>query len=134
MTVDRASEEVSYVDMEEAEYKRQNGQAIFVDVRPRIAYDYSHIRGAVSLPLALIAARPHVLPRDQELVLYANTHEDPAARKAARFLIEKGYLQVKALRGGIRAWEGAGYPVGTEFTPGEGIADEARYRQELGQY
>ncbi|MBC8249458.1 MAG: rhodanese-like domain-containing protein [Anaerolineales bacterium] len=31
--------------------------------------------------------------------------------RAARILMDKGYTNVKALLGGLRAWQQAGYPI-----------------------
>jgi rhodanese-related sulfurtransferase len=44
------------------------GRAVFVDTRDRRLYDNAHAEGALSLPLAEIAAA--ALPADRILILY----------------------------------------------------------------
>ena len=46
------------------------GEATFVDVRDREAYDKSHIPGAISMPLREIFERYTELSRDHTLVFY----------------------------------------------------------------
>ena len=45
---------------------------LIVDSRPKNAYDYRHIAGAISVPLAEVESRLDELPRDQEIVLYCS--------------------------------------------------------------
>jgi hypothetical protein len=45
-------------------------KAVFVDVRPKEAYDQSHIRGAINIPLGDIVKRVHEIPAKTFIVTY----------------------------------------------------------------
>ena len=47
---------------------------VLVDTRARDAFAQGHIRGAVNVPVAEIAALAPKLPRDKELVTYCWNH------------------------------------------------------------
>src|SRR4051794_15635926 len=48
----------------------KEGKAVFVDVRPRDAYDSGHIAGSISIPLTEIIARMKELPAKKEIITY----------------------------------------------------------------
>ena len=79
-----------------------------VDVREAPAYAEGHILHATNLPLArleLLAAR--ALPRRSAPIVVCDGGEGLAARAAARF-VDLGYLDVRMLDGGVRAWAAEG--------------------------
>jgi 3-mercaptopyruvate sulfurtransferase SseA len=45
-------------------------KAIFVDVRPKDAYDQEHIKGAINIPLSDLAKREKELPKNKFIVTY----------------------------------------------------------------
>jgi 3-mercaptopyruvate sulfurtransferase SseA len=45
-------------------------KAVFVDVRPKDAYDTSHIKGAMNIPLSDLLARMKELPTNKEIITY----------------------------------------------------------------
>ncbi len=86
--------------------------AVLVDVRSVAAASKGHIKGAVSLPAADIAAGISKFPpKDQKppIIVYDQTGGDEAG-SAARTLIAAGY-PVSILTGGADAWQSAGFPV-----------------------
>lgn len=58
------------ISVEDAWRRYQDGTAVFVDVRPRTAYEQSHIPGAISLPLSELGRRLKELPGDRLIVFY----------------------------------------------------------------
>jgi predicted sulfurtransferase len=46
------------------------GEAVIVDVRGQSAWDYSHIDGAVHIPLSDLQARLKELPKDKLIACY----------------------------------------------------------------
>jgi rhodanese-related sulfurtransferase len=48
------------------------GTAIVVDVRPAQAYQQTHIKGAIHIPLEQVGARTGELPRDKMIVTYCS--------------------------------------------------------------
>ena len=54
----------------EAREALAKGKAVLVDVRPKTAYDSSHAKGALSIPLTEIDARAAELPKDKLVVTY----------------------------------------------------------------
>lgn len=45
-------------------------KAVFVDVRPKDAYDAGHIKGAMNIPLGDLIARVKELPAHKEIITY----------------------------------------------------------------
>ena len=87
--------------------QRQGCQVIFVDVRgePRV----SRIPGARHLDLGALG-EPAVVgwPPEAEFVTYCACPNDVSAARAAQWLKARGY-QARVLRGGIDAWQQAGF-------------------------
>lgn len=55
---------------EEARQAVAKGEAVLVDVRAKQAYDASHAKGAISLPLSDLPSRAGELPKDKLIVTY----------------------------------------------------------------
>jgi rhodanese-related sulfurtransferase len=81
-------------------------QTYILDVREPGEYAYGHIPGAVNVPQADIAARLNEIPRDRELVVVCQAGY--RSLRAAQFLKQMGYEQLRSLAGGTDAWITAG--------------------------
>lgn len=78
-----------------------------VDVRQAGEYEFSHIPGALSIPLPQLMIDEAVLPTDKTLIFYCRSG---ARSAAAAVMADEENLASKAiynLEGGIMAWEGA---------------------------
>ena len=64
------SDGVRRVTIAELRDALETGDAIIVDVRGPVEYELSHIKGARSVPLGLLAQRVAELPRDKLIVTY----------------------------------------------------------------
>jgi rhodanese-related sulfurtransferase len=101
---------VRRVTVDELRAALEKGEAIIVDVRGEVEYNPGHIKGALLMPLGLIATRASELPRDKLIVTYcAWTHEQISAR-AVLEMKKQGIEQAAALIGGWDAWVAAGLP------------------------
>ncbi len=85
-----------------------------VDVRDRQEFYFSHILGAVSMPLPeLVSRASKALEFDRDIYLYSDTDEEAAL--AALQLRQAGFRNVSELRGGLPAWKAMGYPIEKGF-------------------
>jgi thioredoxin 1 len=85
----------------------RQGHIIMVDIRPPEVYGRAHIKGAVSIPQAELAARvEELLDLPSSPVLYCRTGADSKA--AAGELASQG-TPVSFLDGGVLGWEGDGF-------------------------
>jgi rhodanese-related sulfurtransferase len=87
---------------------------VIVDVQPKGAYNYGHIKGAINLPWAQEMKGPVKLPKNRMLVLYCDcTHEEDSTSAATQLVEKYGYSadKVRLLKGGWSGWVKLGYPV-----------------------
>jgi rhodanese-related sulfurtransferase len=81
-----------------------------IDVRDRSEYNYSHILGAIPIPLAELAHQTlSTLELTRDIYIYGETDEETAL--AAKKLQAVGYQNVSQIRGGVAAWKAVGYPI-----------------------
>ena len=81
--------------------------AVVVDVREPAQWRAGHIRGSVNIPLADVLGRSDDLP-DGPIVTVCRS--GPRSARAAELLAPHGH-QTYNLRGGLREWDYAGYPL-----------------------
>lgn len=84
----------------------QNGLMI-VDVRAEHEYADGHLPGSVNIPLGMLAAHLDMLPRDHEIVTQCKS--GMRSHIAATLLRYHGFEHVTNLKGGIDAWQAAGF-------------------------
>jgi rhodanese-related sulfurtransferase len=85
-----------------------------IDVRDRHEFQFSHILGAINMPLSELVRRASAtLERDRDIYLYSDTDEDTAV--AAQQLRQAGFSNISELQGGLPAWKAMGYPVEKGF-------------------
>jgi rhodanese-related sulfurtransferase len=85
-------------------------RAVLLDVRQISEWDSGHALNARHIPLGALAARLDELPAGRPVVAVCESGLRSA--RAARLLSRQGH-EVYNLRGGMRAWAGAGLPVNT---------------------
>lgn len=107
-----------YRDVDPAEVRARTAggggarPARLVDVREPHEYtgELGHIEGAELVPLAGLAEAARGWSRDAELVLVCRSGAR-SGRGAAALAQELGFTRVMNMRGGMLAWNAAGYPV-----------------------
>lgn len=71
---------------------------VFIDVRDVFAYEKSHIKGAIHLPLEILAEQISVLPANRPIILYDETGKK--GHQALRTLLGAGFKDVTNISGG----------------------------------
>lgn len=102
---------VRLVTVEELNRLIAQGGAVALDVRGSVEFELGHIRGAVAMPLGLVAARAAELPKDKLIVPYCACSAEQISARAVQELKKQGFENTAALVGGWDAWVKAGLPV-----------------------
>jgi rhodanese-related sulfurtransferase len=90
-----------------------NTAPIIVDVRSALGREHDRrcIPGALEMTLDEVTGRLHEFPLDREIVFYCACPNEATAAFATRKLMDRGYMKVRPLRGGLDAWAAAGYDI-----------------------
>ena len=90
---------------------------------PPFIVDLRHPLDVLAEPLVLPGAlrigpddlkkRSDSIPRDRDVVLYCTCPSEETSAKVALELRRLGVLRVRPLRGGLKGWKDAGYPLDT---------------------
>ncbi len=83
--------------------KDKMDQYVFIDARIPPEYEVEHIEGAVNIPIEEMRQRYGELDPSQEYYAYCISDSRGAA---AAFLLKSQGFNVKAIRGGLSAWDG----------------------------
>lgn len=96
-----------------AAYLDKDIPAVLLDVRPGDASSSAHIKGAVSMPAATVraGARSFPDPKLEAPIIVYDGRGGADAIAAARALIRSGQGNVQVIRGGLLAWQAAGYAI-----------------------
>lgn len=89
-----------------------SGRTLVIDVGEPGEYRGWHIPQARNVPLRLLATEGAFLPRDRALVFVSRIGRRSAL--AAGIMLDLGHPEVATLRGGMLAWEAAGFPIAVE--------------------
>lgn len=87
---------------------------VIVDVQPKGAYNYGHVKTAINFPWSQDLKGPVKLPKNKMLVLYCDcTHEEDSTSAATQLVEKYGYSadKIRLLKGGWSGWVKLGYPV-----------------------
>lgn len=71
---------------------------VFVDVRDVFAFEKSHVKGAIHMPLELLGEQMHTLPKNRPIVVYDETGKK--GHQALRSLVGAGFTEVTNISGG----------------------------------
>lgn len=93
-----------------------DGDAVLVDVRPRLEYEAGHLPGALSIPLGELPARLDELPTDALIVAYCRGPLCVYADQALELIIASGRRGAR-LEEGVAEWQLAGYPLERAGSP-----------------
>jgi rhodanese-related sulfurtransferase len=91
--------------------------SIWIDPRPRAAYDAEHIPGAINMPFPEVERLHKKLSDYDVIVVYDADYGDVLASAMSKKLIELGHRDVLTLKGGLRAWKDDGNDVEPVKTP-----------------
>ena len=88
-------------------------KVLIFDVRQALdllAYP-EQIPGAQRVSPEDVLARPNIIPKDQDVVVYCTCPSEKTSRRVLRHALALGFSRVRFLRGGIAAWKDMGFPV-----------------------
>nr|MEE4268455.1 SulP family inorganic anion transporter [Candidatus Krumholzibacteria bacterium] len=85
---------------------------LLIDVREKGEFRNWHIRGARQIPLRRLGQEGPDLPSDHSLVFVSRIGR--RSEMAVHIMQDLGHLRAFNLKGGILAWEAAGYPIAVE--------------------
>lgn len=109
---------ISFITLWEAEDLFSTGKAIFIDSRTEKAFRERHIFGALNIPFEEHREERRLslpsLPLAGTLVVYCDGSECQSSVALARFLHQKGFLDIKVFFGGWNEWLKAGFPISSE--------------------
>ncbi len=88
------------------------GNPLLVDVRESSEFQNGHIPSTVLIPLRKMRTEGLSLPHDRPVILICRSGR--RSTLAAIILQDLGYSNVYNMKGGMLAWEAAGYPVAVE--------------------
>ncbi len=96
------------ISVQEAYQKYQAGTFV-LDVRTPEEWNDFHAPNTTLIPLNELASRVNELPKDREIVVICRSGNRSA--QGRDILLDAGFTQVTSVRGGLKAWRAAGYPV-----------------------
>ena len=100
-------------------YLLGSGDVVVIDVRNPAAYEYSHLRGALSIPIESLPAAALTLKSSGErIVVYGDEPGGDQGARAAGMLRQLGVADAQALDGGLPRWIADGNVIVTQVTPG----------------
>jgi len=85
---------------------------LLIDVREKSEYRNWHIKGSRQIPLRKLSEEGPELPPDHSLVFVSRIGR--RSELAVEIMQDLGHLRSFNLKGGILAWEAAGYPIAVE--------------------
>ncbi|MFA6078042.1 MAG: rhodanese-like domain-containing protein [Candidatus Paceibacterota bacterium] len=92
------------------EFLKNKDGFVFVDVRPREAYNAVHAEGSINIPLHTLYDERHNLPkRGKQIVLICSGGR--ASGVAYGYLEHHGFLNLQRIDGGIEKWLADGLPI-----------------------
>lgn len=94
-----------------AKLKESNENIRVIDIRQPAELNSGIIPGAEALPMHTIPLRMSELDREEKLIMVCRSGARSA--QACMFLQQQGYDKVYNLRGGMTAWAGSGFEVGS---------------------
>ncbi len=110
--------ECEAIDRFELARRLRDGSVVLIDVRPREEFEYAHISGAVSVPVAQLERWAKDLPRSKEVVAYCRGPYCVMAVEAVTRLGRSGIATLR-LEDGVGEWRAAGLPVEDRALRGE---------------
>jgi rhodanese-related sulfurtransferase len=91
------------IDVARLQAMRGEGEDfLLLDVREPSEHQRARIEGAILIPLGVLPARAHELPKDKRIVVHC--HHGGRSMRATQWLRNNGFSLVSNLAGGIDQW------------------------------
>lgn len=111
--IERELERHSISPQELHRFIHSDQKVLIFDVRQALdllAYPET-VPGAQRVSPEDVVARPNIIPKDEDVVVYCTCPSEKTSRRILRRALALGFTRVKFLRGGLQAWKGMGFPV-----------------------
>jgi len=112
---------ITFITLGEAEGLFSEGEALFIDSRPKEAFRTGHILGAVNIPFEEYKKEEALdlifLPPEGTIVIYCDGSECNSSLELAKVLHRKGLIDIKIFFGGCVEWVREGLPASSENDP-----------------
>ncbi|NIO48149.1 MAG: hypothetical protein GTN73_01725 [Candidatus Aminicenantes bacterium] len=109
---------ITFITLGEAEGLFSEGETLFIDSRPKEAFQAGHILGAVNIPFEEYKKEKALdlifLPPEETVVVYCDGSECHSSLELAKVLHQKGLLDIRIFFGGWVEWTNEGLPVSSE--------------------
>jgi rhodanese-related sulfurtransferase len=106
---------IMFITLGEAEELFLERDALFIDSRPKEAFQEGHILGAVNIPFEEYKREKALdlifLPPEGTVVIYCDGSECNSSVELAKVFHKKGLLDIRIFFGGWVEWKGEGLPV-----------------------
>lgn len=111
LALSAAAAEPQAVDLETARAAHEAGRAVLIDIREPEEHATGVARGAKLLPMRQLSARLAEVPNDpaRPVLLICRTQNRSSA--AAKALRERGFTNVRFVKGGMSDWASRGWPM-----------------------
>ena len=100
---------IKTITFEELETKLSNNSVLLIDVRPATEYNFSHIPGAVSIPLSMLQEKIQSISSDKQIVIYCRDYYSMLSDDAVKILSENN-IDAYRLLPGLAEWKSQGRP------------------------
>src|SRR5688500_8848834 len=89
----------------------EGAQPVILDSRSTLAPEAERRRipGAIPVELDAIEGMLEHVPPGRDVVVYCSCPNEASAARVARLMMDKGFVRVRPLQGGIEAWIAAGH-------------------------
>ncbi|EDP46831.1 rhodanese-like domain-containing protein [Rickettsiella grylli] len=99
------------LSVQEAIFKINREDAIFLDVRDALSYKKGHIAKSINIPFSELKSKLSDLEPYRERPIIINYKPGQSHHKLGRLLKNAGFLKCYHLKGGIMSWQNAALPL-----------------------
>jgi len=97
------------VDVQVVARVKDRPDVYLLDVREQWEYDEGHIPGVTLLPMDQVPNRLDEIPKDKEVIVTCRSGN--RSGQVTNYLLQNGFDNVHNMKGGIIAWQDAGFAV-----------------------
>jgi rhodanese-related sulfurtransferase len=99
------------LSVQEAIFKINREDAIFLDVRDTLSFKKGHIAESINIPFSELKVRLSELDSYRERPIIINYSQGQSHHKIGRLLKNAGFAKCFHLKGGITSWQNAALPI-----------------------
>lgn len=99
------------LSVQEAIFKVNREDAIFLDVRDALSFKKGHIAESINIPFSELKVRLSELDSYRERPIIINYSQGQSHHKMGRLLKNAGFAKCFHLKGGIMSWQNAALPI-----------------------